>query len=138
MFWGLFRTFLTTKLLEDNFSIIKKQCILTICSFTAVFCRYRKRIKEVSAVIYDQPMTGIERSVWWIEHIIRTKGARYLRSPALDIPAYQYYFLDVIGISVGISILVSAVMYKVFVACLSYLSKSSKNANKRKKKSKTT
>lgn len=103
-----------------------------------MFYRYREKIKEISAVIYDQPMTGIERSVWWVEHVIRTKGARYLRSPALDIPVYQYYFLDVIGISGSILVLLCVIMHKIFIALLSYPSNDGKSDNERNKKRKTT
>lgn len=54
-------------------------------------------MKEIAELALDQPMTGLEKAVWWTEYVIRHKGARHLRSPALDIPAYQYYLLDVIG-----------------------------------------
>lgn len=79
-------------------------------------------------------MTGLERSIWWIEHVIRTKGARYLRSPVLDISAYQYYFLDVIGITVGALAFVCVIFYKICTALLSYLNNNSKSNNKLKSK----
>ncbi|KAF2902531.1 hypothetical protein ILUMI_03654 [Ignelater luminosus] len=58
---------------------------------------YRNRVKELAELAKDQPMTGLERAVWWTEYVLRHKGTKHLRSPALDIPSYQYYLLDVIG-----------------------------------------
>ncbi|KAF2901096.1 hypothetical protein ILUMI_05091, partial [Ignelater luminosus] len=52
--------------------------------------KYRNRIKELADLANDQPMTGLEKAVWWSEYVIRHKGAKHLRSPLLDIPTYQY------------------------------------------------
>lgn len=42
-------------------------------------------------------MKGVDKAIWWIEYVIRHNGAKHFRSPVLDIPAYQYYGLDVMG-----------------------------------------
>lgn len=52
---------------------------------------------KIASLITDQPMTGLERAVWWTEYVIRHGGAQHLRNPALDLPWYQYFLLDVIG-----------------------------------------
>ncbi|KAK5639987.1 hypothetical protein RI129_010798 [Pyrocoelia pectoralis] len=57
-----------------------------------------KILEELAALVQDQPMTGLERAVWWSEYVIRHKGAAHLRSPLLDIPWYQYLLLDVIAV----------------------------------------
>ncbi|KAK4872337.1 hypothetical protein RN001_014366 [Aquatica leii] len=59
---------------------------------------YRNTITRLSNLAEDQPMTSLERAVWWVEYVIRHKGTKHLRSPALDIPLYQYYLLDVISV----------------------------------------
>ncbi|KAF5287657.1 hypothetical protein FQR65_LT12185 [Abscondita terminalis] len=56
---------------------------------------YRNRIRELADLSEDQPMTGLERAVWWTEYVLRHKGAKHLKSPVFDIPWYQYYLLDV-------------------------------------------
>lgn len=61
----------------------------------------------------DQPMTGLERAIWWTEYVIRHKGAKHLRSPALDIPSYQYFLLDVIGFCLLVVLIVGHVLYKL-------------------------
>lgn len=83
--------------------------------------RYRNRIREIADLVEDQPNTGLERAVWWTEYVIRHKGAAHLRSPALDIPLYQYYLLDVIAVLVlFITVLIGlvGVVLKVFLRFL--------------------
>ncbi|KAK5639989.1 hypothetical protein RI129_010800 [Pyrocoelia pectoralis] len=60
--------------------------------------KYRNRVNELVALVRDQPMTGMERAVWWTEYVIRNKGAAHLRSPLLDMPWYQYLLLDVFAV----------------------------------------
>ncbi|KAF2886562.1 hypothetical protein ILUMI_19612 [Ignelater luminosus] len=59
--------------------------------------KYRERVKELATLARDEPMTGLERGVWWTEYIIRHRGAKHLRSPALDLHFYEYFCLDVIS-----------------------------------------
>ncbi|KAF2903762.1 hypothetical protein ILUMI_02412 [Ignelater luminosus] len=56
--------------------------------------KYRTKVKELAELAKDQPMSGLQRAIWWTEYVIRHKGARHLRSPALDLPLYQYLLLD--------------------------------------------
>ncbi|XP_057652183.1 UDP-glycosyltransferase UGT5-like isoform X1 [Diorhabda carinulata] len=59
--------------------------------------KYKENIIKIANLLLDQPMGGVEKAVWWIEYVIRHKGAKHLRNPALDVPFYQYYSLDVIA-----------------------------------------
>nr|XP_023019250.1 UDP-glucuronosyltransferase 2B2-like [Leptinotarsa decemlineata] len=59
--------------------------------------KYKKRVQESKAILVDQPIKGVEKAVWWIEYVIRHKGARILRSPSADMPFAEYFMLDVIG-----------------------------------------
>lgn len=58
-------------------------------------------------------MTGLEKAVWWSEYVIRHKGAQHLRSPAVDLPLYQYFLLDVIGFLLAVVIVTIIVVYKI-------------------------
>ncbi|XP_018561528.1 UDP-glucuronosyltransferase 2B7-like isoform X2 [Anoplophora glabripennis] len=68
--------------------------------------KYTERVKKVKQLILDEPMSGLEKAVWWTEYVIRNKGAKHLRNPAADIPLYQYFLLDVIGFFLLIVILI--------------------------------
>ncbi|KAJ8923421.1 hypothetical protein NQ315_001979 [Exocentrus adspersus] len=56
--------------------------------------KYRDEVKKLKQLVLDEPMTGVEKAVWWTEYVIRHKGAKHLRNPAADLPFYQYYLLD--------------------------------------------
>lgn len=53
-------------------------------------------MKRLSDVFKDRPMSPIETAIYWIEYVIRHKGAHHLRSPAVVMPWYQYLLIDVI------------------------------------------
>lgn len=51
---------------------------------------------RISALTKDQPLPPLEKALWWIEFVIRHKGANHLRNPVIDMPFYQYFLIDVI------------------------------------------
>ncbi|XP_026332313.1 UDP-glucuronosyltransferase 2B1-like [Hyposmocoma kahamanoa] len=58
--------------------------------------RYRERVKELSFVYHDRPVPPSKELVHWVEHVVKTRGAPHLRSPALDVPWYQKMYLDLL------------------------------------------
>ncbi|KAG5867461.1 hypothetical protein JTB14_029020 [Gonioctena quinquepunctata] len=58
--------------------------------------RYKIKMQEAAAILRDQPMKGVEKAVYWIEYVLRHKGAKHLRSPAADMPLYKYFMVDVV------------------------------------------
>lgn len=44
----------------------------------------------------DQPMKPMERAIYWVEYVIRHKGAPHYHSIATELTWYQYICLDVI------------------------------------------
>ncbi|XP_031331869.1 UDP-glucuronosyltransferase 2B7-like [Photinus pyralis] len=75
--------------------------------------RYKRRIAELAELASDQPMTGLERAVWWTEYVLRHKGAKHFRSPYLDIPAYQYYLLDIICLVAVVFLILVGILFLV-------------------------
>ncbi|EDV93634.1 GH18169 [Drosophila grimshawi] len=58
-------------------------------------------VKAMSARYKDQPQLPLERAVYWVEHVTRHGGARYLRSASQDLNFVQYHNLDAILILYG-------------------------------------
>lgn len=50
--------------------------------------------------MHDQPVKPLDLAVYWVEHVIRHKGAPHLRSAGLDLAWYQRELIDVIGFSI--------------------------------------
>lgn len=50
----------------------------------------------MSSIFHDRSMSAMDTAVYWVEYVIRNKGAHHLRSAAVDLTWNQYYLLDVI------------------------------------------
>lgn len=60
---------------------------------------------KLRSVIQDKPYDPLENAIWWTEHVIRHRGAPYLRSNLADEPWYQRGEMDVIAfITAGLTI----------------------------------
>ncbi|KAJ8711849.1 hypothetical protein PYW08_008803 [Mythimna loreyi] len=62
--------------------------------------RYAEKAKELSFIHHDRPVTPGQELVHWVNHVINTRGAPHLRSPALDLPFYKRKFLDLAALIV--------------------------------------
>jgi len=58
---------------------------------------FTERVKVISSQYRDQKETPLERAVYWVEHVTRHKGAKYLRSACQDLNFIQYHNLDVLA-----------------------------------------
>ncbi|XP_051793479.1 UDP-glucuronosyltransferase 2C1-like [Acanthochromis polyacanthus] len=57
---------------------------------------YRQNIQRMSRLHRDQPMAPMDQAVFWVEYVIRHKGAPHLRTEAYKMPWYSYYCVDVL------------------------------------------
>ncbi|XP_065770091.1 UDP-glucuronosyltransferase 2B18-like isoform X4 [Muntiacus reevesi] len=58
---------------------------------------YKENVMRLSAIQHDQPMKPLDRAIFWIEFVMRHRGAKHLRPAAHDLTWFQYHSLDVIG-----------------------------------------
>ena len=56
---------------------------------------YRNRIQQLSLLHHDRPVSPMDTAIFWIEYVIRNKGAAHLRPAAFSLPWYSYFCLDV-------------------------------------------
>ncbi|XP_014327765.1 UDP-glucuronosyltransferase 2C1-like isoform X1 [Xiphophorus maculatus] len=57
---------------------------------------YKENIQRLSRLHQDQPMPPMDQATFWIEYVIRHKGAPHLRTKAYRMPWYSYHCLDVL------------------------------------------
>ncbi|XP_041656633.1 UDP-glucuronosyltransferase 1A5-like [Cheilinus undulatus] len=57
---------------------------------------YRQNIQRLSRLHRDQPVAPMDQAVFWVEYVIRHKGAPHLRTEAYKMPWYSYHSLDVL------------------------------------------
>ncbi|XP_024905814.1 UDP-glucuronosyltransferase 2B31 isoform X5 [Pteropus alecto] len=91
---------------------------------------YKENAMKLSRIHHDQPMKPLDRAVFWIEFVMRHKGAKHLRPASYDLNWFQYHSLDVIGF------LLACVTTAVFVItkfCLFCCHKFAKTGRKEKR-----
>ncbi|XP_066252664.1 uncharacterized protein [Euwallacea similis] len=94
---------------------------------------YVENARKLDQLMKDQPQDGLQKAVWWIEYVIRHKGAKHLRSVAVDLPLWEYLMLDVIGFILGV---VSAVVISFYLALKGLMNLVALGQRRRKEKKK--
>ncbi|KAM4597517.1 UDP-glucuronosyltransferase 2B31-like [Polymixia lowei] len=64
---------------------------------------YRHNMQRLSRLHHDQPLSPMDTATFWIEYVIRNKGAAHLRSAAFSLPWYSYHSLDVAALLLALS-----------------------------------
>ncbi|KAK5643196.1 hypothetical protein RI129_007041 [Pyrocoelia pectoralis] len=57
----------------------------------------KAKAKELGARFKDRPLPPLKTVIYWIEYVIRHKGASHLKTAAVGMPLYKYLLLDVIA-----------------------------------------
>ncbi|XP_032006717.1 UDP-glucuronosyltransferase 2B7 isoform X2 [Hylobates moloch] len=76
---------------------------------------YKENVMKLSRIQHDQPVKPLDRAVFWIEFVMRHKGAKHLRVAAHDLTWFQYHSLDVIGFLLAC---VATVIFIITKCCL--------------------
>lgn len=64
-------------------------------------------------------MKSLDKVMWWMEYVIRHKGAKHLKCPRVDIPLWKYFLLDILAYYIFYASIYVYFGYKI----LTYLSK---------------
>ena len=96
---------------------------------------YKENAMRLSRIHHDQPVKPLDRAVFWIEFVMRHKGAKHLRVAAHDLSWVQYHSLDVIGFLLACVVILTFIITKccLFV-CRKCCMKKGKKRGTRKKK----
>ncbi|XP_035998927.1 UDP-glucuronosyltransferase 2C1-like isoform X2 [Fundulus heteroclitus] len=57
---------------------------------------YRQNMQRLSHLHQDQPVAPMDQAIFWVEYVMRHKGAPHLRTQAYKMPWYSYHSLDVL------------------------------------------
>lgn len=71
---------------------------------------YQREAARISAIYHDNLVHPMEESIFWIEYVCRHKGAKHLKSHAVNVPWLSYLMLDVLA-----TLLLAAYLALVFV-----------------------
>ncbi|XP_068997915.1 UDP-glucuronosyltransferase 2B20-like [Embiotoca jacksoni] len=82
---------------------------------------YKRNMLKLSRLHHDKPMKPLESAVFWVEYVMRHKGAAHLRTESYKLPWYAYYGLDVMAVFVAFGLLVVASVWfscRCLIKCL--------------------
>ncbi|XP_045852890.1 UDP-glucuronosyltransferase 2A2 isoform X2 [Meles meles] len=91
---------------------------------------YKENATRLSKIHHDQPVKPLDRAVFWIEFVMRHKGAKHLRPAAHNLTWFQYHSLDVIGFLLAC---VATAIFLVTKCCLFSYRKFGKTGKKKKR-----
>ncbi|XP_072401396.1 UDP-glycosyltransferase UGT5-like [Diabrotica undecimpunctata] len=72
--------------------------------------KYREGAKTRSKIMHDQPVKQIDEAMFWIEYVVRHKGAPHLRSQSVKLRWYQLYLLDVMALPISVAVILLLVV----------------------------
>ncbi|XP_059525660.1 UDP-glucuronosyltransferase 2B31-like isoform X1 [Myotis daubentonii] len=87
---------------------------------------YKENAMRLSRIHHDQPMKPLDRAVFWIEFVMRHKGAKHLRPASYDLTWFQYHSLDVIGFLLACVASATFVITKCCLLCYQKFAKPGK------------
>ncbi|XP_054445539.1 UDP-glucuronosyltransferase 2A1-like isoform X4 [Pteronotus mesoamericanus] len=91
---------------------------------------YKENAMRLSRIHHDQPVKPLDRAVFWIEFVMRHRGAKHLRPAAHNLTWFQYHSLDVIGFLLACG---AAALFLVTKCCLFSCRKFGKRGKKKKR-----
>lgn len=77
----------------------------------------------MSKLALDEPMTGLEKAIWWTEYVLRHKGAQHLKGPSASLPWYQYLLLDVLCFCIAVVLTFIYVTYLLVQITFGFIKK---------------
>ncbi|XP_060696261.1 UDP-glucuronosyltransferase 2A1-like isoform X10 [Hemiscyllium ocellatum] len=98
-----------------NFISLTKQDLINAVNTVINDTSYKENALKLSRIQHDQPMTPLERAVFWIEFVMRHGGAQHLRPEAHSLSWYQYHCLDVIAF---LFICLAAIVFALKKCCM--------------------
>lgn len=101
--WCLLRT-------SRFYLLVWSSKILLHCKFCF---RYERTVSELGATAFDQQVPPLDKAVWWIEYVLRHNGAKHLQYKGVDLPAYQFYLLDVFCFLGAVFVFILYAFYKI-------------------------
>ncbi|XP_042534258.1 UDP-glucuronosyltransferase 2B31-like isoform X2 [Dipodomys spectabilis] len=90
---------------------------------------YKENAMRLSRIQHDQPVKPLDRAVFWVEFVMRHKGAKHLRPALHDLNWFQYHSLDVIGFLLAC---VAALIF-IFTKCCLFCCRKFPKSGKKKR-----
>ncbi|XP_067012645.2 UDP-glycosyltransferase UGT5 [Anabrus simplex] len=103
-----------------EYNTINKQSVLRTVNEVLENPSYRETAKKISQAYKDRPVKPMDEAVFWVEYVIRHRGADLMRTAANELNLFQYLLLDVISVALLGVFLIILVVYLALSKLKSY------------------
>ncbi|KAH8348067.1 hypothetical protein KR084_003641, partial [Drosophila pseudotakahashii] len=76
--------------------------------------KYGNKIKQASKVFRDRPLKAMDTAMYWINYVIEHRGAPHLVAAGVELPRYQFYLLDIMGLALALVLLPIAALILIW------------------------
>ncbi|KAG8332804.1 UDP-glucuronosyltransferase 1-1 [Homalodisca vitripennis] len=76
--------------------------------------KYKENAQRLSRIFRDRPISPADSAVFWVEYVLRHKGAHHLRSAATQLSWYQLALLDVLAAVVAVIVIICFVLRRIY------------------------
>ncbi|KTG34840.1 hypothetical protein cypCar_00015274 [Cyprinus carpio] len=116
----------------DNIKTMEPQDLVNGLNTIINNSSYKENAMRLSRIHHDRPVKPLDEAVFWIEFVMRNKGAKHLRVEAHNLTWYQYHCLDVFAFLITI---LTVVLYVFFIMCKFFIMRCCfRSKNKKSKK----
>ncbi|KAM6120399.1 UDP-glucuronosyltransferase 2A2-like isoform 4-T5 [Pterocles gutturalis] len=102
---------------ELDFSTMTMQDLVDALKTIINNSTYKENALRLSKIHHDQPLKPLDRAVFWVEFVMRHKGAKHLRPAAHHLTWYQYHCLDILAFLLTCAAIVVFILVKCCVFC---------------------
>ncbi|XP_041905510.1 UDP-glucuronosyltransferase 2A2-like isoform X2 [Corvus kubaryi] len=102
---------------QVDFNTMKTEDLVHALNTVIHNSTYKENALKLSKIQHDQPVKPLDRAVFWIEFVMRHKGAKHLRPAAHHLTWYQYHSLDVLAFLFTCTAIVVFILFKCCLCC---------------------
>lgn len=95
------------------FSEVTSQSFLTKITDMLSNKAYTDRANELERLFNDNLVHPMAEAMFWIEYVIRSKGAKHLKSNAVNMSLFSYLLLDILFIPVAVILTIYILIRKL-------------------------
>ncbi|KAK9888376.1 hypothetical protein WA026_000627 [Henosepilachna vigintioctopunctata] len=83
--------------------------------------KYKENAMKLSQQFKDRPQKPLDEAIYWVEYVLRHKGAPQLKSDSIYLEWYQYHLLDVLFIILSFIVIFLGILYIIIRRCIHLL-----------------
>lgn len=113
-----------------DFAIMTEDNLMTAIQEVLQNPKYTNKVKHLADLYLDRPMSDKDTAIYWVEYVIKHKGARHLRYAGADLNFLQYNSIDVI-VFITIVIYITCLLISKFFKFIIFARKTIKSIAKK-------